>query len=509
MNPTLFVEFVKKWFAALTGKIVEKINDSKSPVTYLYKTMLRPELSPDLKWDALSVNTSIVAADVVAMDSPLPLKNRDSMSTASGTIPKLGMKMQKSEKLLTDIQVLQARGATEQQIAQKLFEDVPRCITGIYERLEYMFLRALSTGLMLVQDEENAGAGIRVQFGYKPGNSYGASFKWGNEGYKPVSDIERVIKDAYDKHGDVITVIALDRAQYNLIRTSNEAKALFASSIGNFTGNNQIVPAPSQFNALVADELKVEFLVIDRSVRYEKDSKQTSVKPFAENTLVFLTAKQVGRLVYGILAEETSPVPGVEYQKVDSFILVSKYSKNDPLREFTTSQALALPVIENVDSIYLLNTQEAQEMAAGETEGDAGITLYGVTYAKAAVIDALKSTGARVNSNISDAKLIDRINGLSDEDEARFRAVLEGNTLAVAPASLSFTESADATGQTITATAVGALTATSDQPWATVTVAGNVATVTVAANTGAARMANITLTADGKTAVVPVTQAAA
>ncbi|MDR2765133.1 MAG: hypothetical protein LBB90_08900 [Tannerella sp.] len=81
--------------------------------------------------------------------------------------------------------------------------------------------------------------------------------------------------------------------------------------------------------------------------------------------------------------------------------------------------------------------------------------------------------------------------------------------LAVTPAVLSFGNAEDSTGQAITATATGTLTATSDQPWATVTVAGNVATVTVAANTGAARMANITLTADGKTAVVPVTQAAA
>lgn len=423
MNPTLFVEFVKKWFGVLATRFTEKVNDTKNPLTYLYKTMLRPELSPDLKWDALSINKSIVAADVVSMDSPLPLKKRDAISTASGTIPKLGMKMDKSEKLLTDIQIMQARGATEAQIVQKIFEDTPRVIGGIYERLEYMFLKALSTGIMLVPDSENVGAGIRVNFGYKESNKFGVQTKWGEEDYAPLSDIERVITLAAEK-GDIITTIALDRASYNLIRKSDEAKTLYAASIGNFTGNAQLIPTPTQFDAIVSDEYKVKFLVIDRSVRYEKNGKQTPVKPFAENTLVFLTTEQVGTLVYGILAEETNPVAGVEYQKVDSYILVSKYSKNDPLREFTSSQALVLPVIENVESIYLMNTQEAQEIDETEVEGDADITIYEQTLTKADVIAALKEIGVKVAPNIGDKKLIEKINELSDEDEAKLKELL-------------------------------------------------------------------------------------
>jgi hypothetical protein len=508
MNPTLFVEFVKKWFSAITGKISEKINDSKSPVTYLFKTMLKPELSPDLKWEALSsLNNSIVAADVVAMDSPLPLKSRPSIATASGTIPKLGMKMQKSEKLISDIQVMRARGATENQIVQKIFEDVPRCITGVHERLEYMFLKALSTGYMLVPKEENVGAGIRVQFGYRPENSFGAAVKWGGEGYKPISDIERVLAKASEE-GDVVTTIALNKAAYNQIRHSGEAKALYAASIGNYTGNNAIIPTPSQLNALMADEYNVKFLVIERSVRYEKDGKQVGVKPFAANTLVFLTTEQVGRLVYGILAEETNPVSGVEYQKVDAYILISKYSKNDPLREFTTSQALALPVIENVDSIYVLNTQEAQGVASDEVEGDAGITIYGTQYSKEAAIDALKAIGVRVAYNISDAKLIEKINNLSDGDEAKFKAELE-KVLVVSPTALEFGSAANTSGKTITAETEEALGAISDQAWATATTSNKVATVKVSANAGAQRTASITLTAGGKQVTVTVTQAGA
>ncbi len=71
MNPTLFVELVAKWFGAMAKRFVEKVNGDATAPKYLFKTMLRPELSPDLKWDSLSVNSSIVAADVVALDSEL------------------------------------------------------------------------------------------------------------------------------------------------------------------------------------------------------------------------------------------------------------------------------------------------------------------------------------------------------------------------------------------------------------------------------------------------------
>jgi hypothetical protein len=505
MDPTLFVEFVKKWFKVLATGITEKINDGKNPVTYLFKTMLTPKLSPDNKWDSTSVSKSIVAADFVSLDSPLPIKKRDSIGSAGGKISKLGIKMAKDEDLISEIRLLQMRGAAETDIVRAIFDDLGRCVNGIYERLEFAFLQGLSTGVVLFDDDNNTGAGIRVRFGYKDHNRYGVVKKWGGDGYAPLSDIERVIAAANDR-GDIITTIALDKACYNQIRKSDEAKALYAGSIGNFTGNSLVVPTPAQFDSIIADEYKVKFLVIDRTIRVEKNGKQTPKRPFAENTLVFLTTEKVGTLVYGILAEEDSPVASVEYQKVDSYILTSKYSKNEPLREFTSAQAIALPVIENADSIYILNTQEAIEVAAGEVEGDAGITLYGVKYSKLSVIDALKAIGMRVANNISDAKLIDKINSLSDEDEARFKVELE-NILLVNPVELQFSSAVDTTGKTITATATGSVTATSSEAWATVTISNKVATVTVSANTGAARVAYITLSADSKHVVVPVTQA--
>jgi hypothetical protein len=85
--------------------------------------------------------------------------------------------------------------------------------------------------------------------------------------------------------------------------------------------------------------------------------------------------------------------------------------------------------------------------------------------------------------------------------------------LTVDPTTLSFTSDADATGETITATSTGNVTyaaGPSEAEWLTVTKNAKVVTVKVSANTnGEARTANVTIIADGKTAVVPVTQAGA
>lgn len=421
MNQTLFIEFVQKWFGALATRFTETLNGKKGGLTYLFKTMLRREYSADLSWKSLSVNSSIVAADVVAMDSPLPLKRRDSIAQANGDLPKLGMKLKKSEKLISDINVMRARGATEAQIVQKIFDDMPKCQSGIYERLEIMFLQGLSTGVTIVPDEENVGVGIRVDYGFLDKNKFGAATKWGEAGYVPLSDVTRVVAKASDE-GDSISTVMLSKKTFNLMRTSDEGKQLSANFQGLvITDSKYPVPTPSKFNEAIADEYGFKFMIVDRSVRIEKDGKQKSIKPFAENTLVFLTSEQVGSLTYGTLAEETNPVAGVAYQKVDDYILLSKYSKNDPLREFTSSQALVIPVIENVEQIYLLDTQEAQVVATTEVEGDATITVYENKYTKTEVLAVMKVAGVKVATNISDAKLIAKINGLSDEEEAKVK----------------------------------------------------------------------------------------
>lgn len=75
MLPSNFLTYIQKFFAGLVLGLVATFNDKATPQRYRFKTMLREELSVSGKWESVSVANTLVMADVVAMDSDLPLKS--------------------------------------------------------------------------------------------------------------------------------------------------------------------------------------------------------------------------------------------------------------------------------------------------------------------------------------------------------------------------------------------------------------------------------------------------
>lgn len=359
MEQSHFIKWVNKYFKGITIRVVETLNDTTNPLPYYHRRMLKKDFSVSGKWESISVANTLVAADVVAMDSSLPLKKRDAISKANGDIPKMGMELKLNEKQLTDLDTLVAQGGTDAQILSKLFSDTPKVIGGIYERNEAMFLAGLSTGVTLVEDAENVGTGIRLDFGYPAANKFGVATVWSNTAAKPFDDIQRVL-DKARTDGNRITTVKLDRTAFNNMVKTTQVKELYAFFAG-FVGTNIQVPSLTQLNNFTQDRYGFTFEIIERSVRTEKNGVQTSHTPWADGAVVFLTSDQVGSLVYARLAEQNHPVNGVSYSTVDDFILVSKYRVNRPsLSEMTSSQARVVPVISNVDQIYLMDSKTVQ-----------------------------------------------------------------------------------------------------------------------------------------------------
>lgn len=153
------------------------------------------------------------------------------------------------------------------------------------------------------------------------------------------------------------------------------------------------------------------------------------MKPWNANRLVFICNEVVGTLVYGRLAEQSNPVKNVNYQLVDTFKLISKYSLVNPLREITSGQAFVAPIIEDVDQIYILDVSEAQAVDTteeGKDSTDKNITIWGQAYIKANfVAEFNKITGKNLSTTISDDKLIAAVNKLNDADEAKLKKAVE------------------------------------------------------------------------------------
>lgn len=360
---TQFGEYVDKYFAGLVQRLTERQNGAEgadgAPALW-HKQLLREEYSADLSWSSAQLSSSIVAADVVSMDSSLPLKSRGSLTQASGRIPKLGVKFRKSELDISNINIMRSRGASEAAIVGSIFNDVDRAIRAMDVRKEILFLSALSTGQFLVADDTNVGTGVRASFGYLPKNSLTSKVPWSDAAKaKPIDDL-RALFSAARGAGRRPRHVYMSYGYMEHLRASAQGRVFGSQGLVAVKPEQLLAPPVDGMLTALRNEFRAEFHVVDSSFLVELPSGQTqTVEPWAESRIVAVPEDKVGRLVYGTLPEETNPVAGVAYQKSGTHVLVSKYSQNDPLMEFTAAQALCLPVIDSGGDVFTLDASVA------------------------------------------------------------------------------------------------------------------------------------------------------
>lgn len=424
MEASLFISYVERFMPRL-DTIIEKYNGKRTPPTYLHKQRLRLEYSVDQKWESASVNTSYVSADVVAMDSPLPLKMRDSLHTSSGKLPKVGIKKSLKESEINAINIMIAQGQNYENVVRRLVNDPVSCSVAIDEANERNFLLGLSNGLVAVPDADSQNEALRLSFNYLPENSFTVETK----GSLELTDLKRVL-DKADSDGNTITEIWIAKSAYDKLRQTRGARELVATYNGqSFTDQTSLpVPTSGKFDEAFADDTNgVQFVKVDRTVISEKNGKRTSTKPWNADKVIFTIGGELGALVWADLAEKTNPSANVSYTTLDQYKLISKYSYTDPLVEITSGQALVLPVIENVDQIYSLDIANAEEVDATAEAADTSdtyVTVWSTKYTKAAFITAMKSMGISVSANATDETIIKKVNALSAEEQAALKTAV-------------------------------------------------------------------------------------
>lgn len=422
MNQSIFAKYVERFFPQLQT-IIQLFNGKRSEteaLKYYHKdtSIMRREYAPDNKWETDTVNTSYVAADIVDADSPLPIKNRDTLGAASGKLPKIGAKRILKESDINMLNVMEAQGGNAAEIRRRLVNDSVFCSTAIDERNEYSFLAGLSNGYVAVKDDEKSGTLLRINYQYKDDHKFGVQ----TAGEVTITDLRNAIEQA-EEQGNTIIKIWIAKSTYDALRATDEARQLVVDYKGQvIVGNATLpIPTPKSFNEAFADEFDgVTFEVVNRSIKVEKNGKRTSEKPFNPNNVILASSTQLGALVYGRVAEQTNPAPQVAYSVVDTYKLISKYSLLDPYSEITAGQAYALPVIEDIEGLYMISLDKSvavDETAETADTSDEYVTVDGVKYKKAEFIALLKGY-VSIRTDASDTTVISKYNSLSDEAKA-------------------------------------------------------------------------------------------
>lgn len=341
-------------------EIAERLNEKRSnTLPYLYKTLLIPTYSSDGRWSSILAEYTRVAADVVSLDSELPLKSRDSIETATGVIPKMGMKLYLTEKQMKDVDAMIRQGMPLQRIVDAIFRDTPRTMEGVWERIEDIFLSELSSGVGV--SERNNGTGLRIDMNFYDSNKFATSAAWTGASSTPLDDIQKLVDKSIDDQ-NTITDVYMDDTALNLLYRNSQVRNQFAFNSGIATGSSAVIPV------LDLDKIQQIFLTkwninvhrVARKIKTEINGVKQNHSPWQKGAMTFVCDDNLGDLVWTDVAEASRRVEGVQYQTIDEFILISKYSKTDPIREFTASQAMVVPVLNNVDRIYTLDTQTVQ-----------------------------------------------------------------------------------------------------------------------------------------------------
>jgi hypothetical protein len=427
---SLFKKYVDRLMPRLQ-RLVEKVNEKRQDTrTYLHKdsTILRKEFKSDNKWEASSVNTTYIAADFMAFDSPVDIKTRPTISKANGKLPKAGIGRNLTESELTDLQNLAANGGNDERVARRIADDLVFCNVGLDELYEWAFLYGLYWGFVGMPDIDNPQNMMILDFQYLPENIFGTETK----GVITLDDIERVFS-AISENQDSVDTVWISKSALKELRRTRRAQELVADADEKvYTDDTTLkTPSESKFIQVFEDEYECRLRVIDRTIVFEKNGKKIKRKPWGNERIIFTCNPTVGTFAYGELAENRNRVNGVVYNLVDDYKLVARYSVNDPsLVEKTTGQSIAAPIIEDTDQVYVLDSTksvEVDETAELEDEDDKFITYEGKKYNKASFVNALNAlTGGRMSATSSDDAILKKVNTLSDEQEEAFKTSIAG-----------------------------------------------------------------------------------
>ena len=423
---SIFKDLIDEYMESVVLAQYEKVNGSKDAPNYLHEQFLTPEYSADMTYSSMSGDFTRITADIVAFDSPLPVKSRARIKSASGEIPKMGMKFLLNEKEMNTLRILRRDTGRKTELARKVFNDSENGIFGVKEKIEQAMLMGLSGGVALVPEEENTGTAVRVNYDIPEGNQFGVTGKWSDPDSKPLTDLRRIVKAAKGK-GEYPNTIWMDADTLNNLLENNQIKAQFAWN-QNFSGDNPNIPTldQEQLTALFSRTMRMNLIVIDRTFVHQKNGKKIVTEGWTQDMVVLTTGTNIGSLVYSTLAEEEFPVEGVQYSKANDYILVKKWGTTDPVSEATGVEGIVFPILQNVESIFYINSEEATAAEDAQTEGDAVYTYNGTDYTKASVVAGINAAGetAPATEAQQDATLAKKIDSLSEEGVAKFEAEL-------------------------------------------------------------------------------------
>lgn len=306
------------------------------------------------------------AASIVDPDAPAPLRSTGKLEKLEGGIPTMKEKFALKQEDYRKLRSLQSLPISDQtrlnMLIQYLWNAVQNAATSTDRRIDIMFFQGVSNFEIDINVLNNPDG---VDFGTLPLLAKGYQKRtvqalWYNVdgtpnlSADPFKDIENVVTFAGKTFGRVFSEIWIEQEKWFQFKNHPTVKANI-SGYQNPGSNAKFVVTEDSINEYLRANKLPAFRIINERIGIEKDGNIETTNPFNVNNLVFVPAGKLG-IVHNALAIETmEPVQGINYANFDR-TLVSQWRDNDPWREFTQAELNAFPALEQIDGIYILQT---------------------------------------------------------------------------------------------------------------------------------------------------------
>jgi len=221
-------------------------------------------------------------------------------------------------------------------------------------------MQALSYGIIALTTSNNNGiiTEANVDFGIPDANKGAVVLQWSQaSGATPLDDIRTVV-DNQAASGYSYEYMVMDRTALGELQANTQVKEEFA--VLRNTDFSSSKPTLEELNRELSARLLPKIVVVDSMARFESSEHAlTNVVCWKTGYVTFIPQLQVGNILHGPIAEETSPsVSKKAIQVKRDHILLSKWSELEPFGEFTKGQANAFPRLTDVDSLFILKVDD-------------------------------------------------------------------------------------------------------------------------------------------------------
>lgn len=326
----------------------------------LFETFLPWKPVHSLTYEVLLGSYKNIAADLVAYDTSAPQKTRRTLSKLIGTIPATRIKRLMSETNLNNLLALKGMANPDKsEIMEILFEDVNFVFKACTARMEWLALKALSYGEVALTKDNNNGLVTEANIDYQIADSHktGAAVIWSAavDTTTPITDFNTAQASAL-ADGKVLKFALMSPTSFKFFRSS-QSTIDFAWGRSNTSPTKR--PNLAEINAELSSDGLPTIVIMDSFVDLETDDHEISSEAcWTEGYCTFLAEQVIGRTLTAPLASSIVENKA-ELKASKGAITVRKWSKSDPVSEFTLGETNSFPVIEGISSLWMLNTLNA------------------------------------------------------------------------------------------------------------------------------------------------------